>query len=70
MQNNVFPESVGESAHAANLRFSESLLRKYVGKGGKHKELTLEAEKKWKNPNKDATSAVLISQITEDASLP
>lgn len=36
MQNDACPESVEESAHAANLRFSESLLRKYVGKEEKH----------------------------------
>lgn len=36
MQNDAGPESVEGSAHAANLRFSESLIQKYVGKGEKH----------------------------------
>lgn len=36
MQNDACPDSVEESAHTAHLRFPESLLRKYVGKGEKH----------------------------------
>lgn len=58
----------------ANLRVSDSLFRRRWEKEKNIlcKELTPEAVEKLakKRNNEDATHAVLISQITEDASLP